>query len=187
MRADTRPIHPLRLCREVRDYLPADAVLCVDGQEILTYARQSIPFFLPHSLNSGPFGCMGVGLPLALGAKVAMPDTPVLVLHGDGSFGLNAMEMDTAVRHRVPVVCVISNNAGWTARQAHLKVGRELGFTRYDKMFEAIGCHGEFVDDPAEIRPALDRAFASGRPAVVNVITDPEARATTTQFALYET
>jgi thiamine pyrophosphate-dependent acetolactate synthase large subunit-like protein len=186
MSTDTRPIHPLRLCREVRDFLPRDAVLCVDGQEILTYARQSIPFFAPHSLNSGPFGTMGVGLPFGLGAQVAKPDTLVVVLHGDGSFGLNAMEVDTAVRHRLPVVCVISNNGGWTATD-RFKAGRDLGLTHYEDMAEALGCHAEYVEDPAEIRSALERAAASGRPAVVNVITDPSARAAQVKFAGYAT
>jgi thiamine pyrophosphate-dependent acetolactate synthase large subunit-like protein len=181
-----RPIHPLRLCKEVRDFLPRDAVLCVDGQEILTFARQSIPMYAPHSLNSGPFGCMGVGLPFGIGAKAYAADKDVLILHGDGSFGLNAMEMDTALRHGIPVVCVVSNNGGWTADDKH-KVGRDLGHTRYDLMFEALGCHGEFVEDPAGIRPALERAFASGKPALVNVVTDPMARAESTRFTYYET
>src|SRR5207245_4494622 len=93
MRTDQVPIHPLRLCKEVRDFLRRDAILVVDGQEILNYGRQSIPTFAPgHRLNSGPFGCMGVGLPFGLGAEVAHPDAQVVVLHGDGSYGLNAME-----------------------------------------------------------------------------------------------
>jgi len=186
MSIDGRPIHPLRLCKEVRDFLPRDAVLCVDGQEILNYARGPIPFYAPHSLNSGPYGCMGVGLPLGLGAKVAMPDKLVVVLHGDGSFGLNAMELDTALRHHLPVLCVISNNGGWAATD-RFKVGRELGFTRYDLMFAAIGCHAEYVEEPSLIRPALERAAASGNPAVVNVVTDPRARAQTVRFADYST
>jgi thiamine pyrophosphate-dependent acetolactate synthase large subunit-like protein len=186
MATDARPIHPLRLCREVRDFLPRDAVLCVDGQEILNYARAAIPFYAPRSLNSGPYGCMGVGLPFGLGAKVAMPETLVVVLHGDGSFGLNAMEMDTALRHHLPVVCVISNNGGWTATD-RFKAGRDLGFTRYDLMFAAIGCHAEYVAAPDLIRPALERAAASGSPAVVNVVTDPAARAQTVRFADYST
>src|SRR5213078_1668073 len=116
MATDQVPIHPLRLCKEVRDFLRRDAVLVVDGQEILNYGRQSIPTFAPgHRLNSGPFGCMGVGLPFGIGAKVAHPDAQVVVLHGDGSYGINAMEIDTAVRHRIPIVVVISNNGGWTA------------------------------------------------------------------------
>jgi acetolactate synthase-1/2/3 large subunit len=121
-----------------------------------------------------------------LGAKVAMPDKLVVVLHGDGSFGLNAMEMDTALRHRLPVLCVISNNGGWTATD-RFKAGRALGFTRYDLMFAAIGCHTEYVEEPGLIRPALERAAASGNPAVVNVVTDPAARAQTVRFADYST
>ncbi|HET7266291.1 MAG TPA: thiamine pyrophosphate-binding protein [bacterium] len=186
MSSGATPIHPLRLCKEVRDFLPRGAVLCVDGQEILNYARSAIPFYAPHSLNSGPYGCMGVGLPFGLGAKAAMPDALVVVLHGDGSFGLNAMEMDTALRHRLPVICIISNNGGWTATDRP-KTGRDLGFTRYDLMFGAIGCHAEYVEDPGQIRPALERAAASGTPAVVNVITDPTARAQTARYADYST
>ena len=192
MSTDNAPIHPLRLCKEVRDFLRRDAILVVDGQEILNYGRQSIPTFTPgHRLNSGPFGCMGVGLPFGVGAKVACPDAQVVVLHGDGSYGLNAMEIDTAVRHRIPVVVVISNNGGWTAdtpwARPDPKPGRNLGFTRYDRVAEDLGAHGEFVEKPHEIRPALERAWASGKPAVVNVITDPKARAQTVRFSAYTT
>jgi thiamine pyrophosphate-dependent acetolactate synthase large subunit-like protein len=185
---DQLPIHPLRLCKEVRDFVRRDAILIVDGQEILNYGRQSIPTFSPgHRLNSGPFGCMGVGLPFGVGAKVACPDTQVVVLHGDGSYGINAMEIDTAVRHRVPVLVVISNNGGWTGDPQQSKPGRNLGHIRYDRMAEAFGAHGEYVDKPNEIRPALERAWASGKPAVVNVITDFKARATTVRFSAYTT
>jgi acetolactate synthase-1/2/3 large subunit len=188
LNADQVPIHPLRLCKEVRDFLRRDAILVVDGQEILNYGRQSIPTFLPgHRLNSGPFGCMGMGLPFGVGAKVARPDAQVVVLHGDGSFGINAMEKDTAVRHRIPVLVVISNNGGWSADPDGVKPGRDLGFTRYDRVAEGLGAHGEFVEKPHEIRPALERASASGRPAVVNVITDPKARVHTVRFSAYTT
>jgi thiamine pyrophosphate-dependent acetolactate synthase large subunit-like protein len=192
MSTDNLPIHPLRLCKEVRDFIRRDAILVVDGQEILNFARQSIATFLPgHRLNSGTFGCMGVGLPYGIGAKVARPDNQVLVLHGDGSFGINAMEIDTAVRHRIPVLCVISNNGGWTAdtpwEMPLPKPGRHLGRTRYDRMAQGLGAHGEFVEKPQEIRPALERAFASGKPAVVNVMTDDKARAQTVSFSTYTT
>jgi len=188
MSTDQVPIHPLRLCKEVRDFLRRDAILVVDGQEILNYGRQSIPTFVPgHRLNSGAFGCMGVGLPFGVGAKIAQPDTQVVVLHGDGSYGINAMEIDTAVRHRVPVLVVISNNGGWAGDPQGNKPGRNLGNIRYDRMAEAFGAHGEFVDKPHEIRPALERAWASGKPAVVNVITDPKARAQTVRFSAYTT
>jgi thiamine pyrophosphate-dependent acetolactate synthase large subunit-like protein len=192
MSNDATPIHPLRLCKEVRDFLRRDAILVVDGQEILNYGRQAIPTYVPgHRLNSGAFGCMGVGLPFGLGAKVAKPDTQVVVLHGDGSYGLNAMEIDTAVRHRIPVVVVISNNGGWTANAPWTrplpKPGRTLGHTRYDKVAIELGAHGEFVEKAPDIRPALERAYASGKPAVVNVVTDDKARAQTVRFSAYTT
>ena len=189
---DSAPMHPLRLCKEVRDFLKRDAILVVDGQEILNFGRQAIPTYTPgHRLNSGAFGTMGVGLPYGVGAKVAKPDKQVLVLHGDGSFGINAMDIDTAVRHDIPVVCVISNNGGWTAdapwSRPLPKPGRNLGFTRYDRLAMDLGAHGEFVEKPHDIRPALERAFASGKPAVVNVITDHKARAQTVRFSAYST
>jgi thiamine pyrophosphate-dependent acetolactate synthase large subunit-like protein len=188
MSSEDTPIHPLRLCKEVRDFLKRDAILVVDGQEILNYGRQSIPTYVPgHRLNSGAFGCMGVGLPFGVGAKVAKPNTQVVVLHGDGSYGINAMEIDTAVRHKVPVICVISNNGGWTADPKQDKPGRNLGYSRYDKMAQDFGAHGEHVEKPQEIRPALERAAASGKPAVVNVITDYKARASTIRFSAYST
>jgi acetolactate synthase-1/2/3 large subunit len=188
---DQMPIHPLRLCKEIRDFLPRDAVLCVDGQEILNYGRQTIPTHVPgHRLNSGPFGIMGVGLPFGLGAKAAKPDKMVLVLHGDGSFGLNGLELDTAARHNLPVITVISLNGGWTADPKRDKPGRELGYTRYDEMAKALGCHGEYVERPEDIRPALERAakaVAEGRPALVNVVTDWAARAQTVRFSASST
>jgi acetolactate synthase-1/2/3 large subunit len=192
MSREETPIHPLRLCKEVRDFLRRDAILVVDGQEILNFGRQAIPTYVPgHRLNSGAFGTMGVGLPFGVGAKVAKPDAQVLVLHGDGSYGINAMEIDTAVRHKIPVVVVISNNGGWTADAPWTrplpKPGRYLGHTRYDRVAQELGAHGEFVEKPHDIRPALERAFASGKPAEVNVITDHKARAQTVRFSAYTT
>jgi thiamine pyrophosphate-dependent acetolactate synthase large subunit-like protein len=156
-----------------------DAILAVDGNEILHYGRQSVPTFVPgHRLNSGPSGCMGVGLPYALGAKLAKPAKQVIALHGDGSLGMNIQDFDTAVRHNLPIVIVVSNNEGWTARvEGVRKPGRELGFTRFDKVAEALGGHGELVEDPKDIQPALERAFDADVPAIVNVRTDPTARA----------
>lgn len=188
MSTDQQPIHPLRLCKEVRDFLDRDAILVVDGQEILNYGRQSIPTYVPrHRLNSGVFGTMGVGLPFGVGAKVAKPDNQVLVLHGDGSFGLNAMELDTAARFKIPVVTIVSLNGGWTADPKREKTGRELGYTKFHKMAEALDCHGEYVESPDQIRPALERAFAADSPALVNVLTDWRARATTAPFSVYST
>jgi thiamine pyrophosphate-dependent acetolactate synthase large subunit-like protein len=180
-------IHPLRLCEEVKNFMNRDAILVVDGQEILNFGRQSIPTFTPgHRLNSGPFGTMGVGLPFAVGAKAAKPGTQVICLHGDGSFGQNAMELDTAVRHKLPLLCIISLNGGWTADPERNKPGRDLGYTRYDIMAQGLGCHGEYVEQPEDIRPALERAqkkVDDGMVALVNVKTDYRARATTVQFS----
>ena len=188
---DQVPIHPLRLCREIRDFIDRDTILCVDGQEILNYARQTIPSYRPgHRLNSGPFGTMGVGLPFGVGAKAGKPDHKVVVLHGDGSFGLNAMELDTAVRHKLPILVVISLNGGWTADPDQTKPGRNLGYTRFDQVAQALGCHGEYVEHPEDIRPALERAAAAvarGQTAVVNVVTDWRARATTASFTSFST
>jgi len=186
MSTDKVPIHPLRLCKEVRDFIDRDAILVVDGQEILNYGRQSIPTFNPrHRINSGTFGTMGVGMPFGVGAKVAQPDKQVVVLHGDGSFGLNCMELDTAARHNIPVIVVISLNGGWTADPKREKPGRELGYTRFDLFAQSLGCHGEHVEKPEDIRPALERAkqaIRNGKPALVNVVTDFAARAVTVRF-----
>ena len=171
------PIHPLRLCAEINRFVDRDAIISVDGNEILHFGRQSINTYVPgHRLNSGVTGTMGVGLPYGIGAKLAKPDKQVLVLHGDGSMGMNAMELDTLVRFNLPVVTVVANNAGWTARTPYVrKPGRELGFTAFHEMARSLGCHGERVEDPDEITPALDRAFSSGKPAVIDVIVEPTA------------
>lgn len=188
---DGDPIHPLHLCDEVKKFMKRDAILCVDGQEILTYGRQWIPTFEPgHRLNSGPFGTMGVGLPFGVGAKLAKPDKQVIVLHGDGSFGLNAMEIDTAVRHNIPLLVVISLNGGWTGDPKREKAGRELGYTPYHEMFKAMGVYGEYVDTIEGIGPALKRGQAEvdkGRVAIINVKTFWGARAAQTKFTAYMT
>jgi thiamine pyrophosphate-dependent acetolactate synthase large subunit-like protein len=183
--SDAVPIHPMRLFREVRDFMDRDAVIVVDGHETLNFARQTIPTHSPgHRVNAGPNGCMGVAVPFGMGAKVAKPDTQVIVLSGDGSFGMNGMEIDTLVRHNIPVLNVVVNNGGWAALGG-MAAGRDLGFSRYEKMAEVFGAHGEYVEKPQDIRPALERARASGKPSVVNVICDPNARSSTVSFAAY--
>ena len=185
MNSDALPMHPLRLCKEVREFMDRDAIVVVDGHEILNFARQSVPTHTPgHRVNAGPNGCMGVAAAFGLGAKVAKPGTQVIVLSGDGSFGMNGMEIDTMVRHDIPALIVISNNGGW-AGQGVMNAGRDLGFSRYDEMAKVFGAHGEFVEKPQDIRPALERAAASGKPAVVNIVVDPKARSSTQSFAAY--
>src|SRR6516225_4849083 len=188
---DETPIHPLRLCDEIKNFMQRDAILVVDGQEILNFGRQTMPTFSPgHRLNSGPFGTMGVGLPFGVGAKVACPDKQVIVVHGDGSMGMNAMEMDTAIRHKIPLLIVISLNGGWTGDPQREKPGRDLGYMRYDKMCEAFGGYGEYITKPEDIRPALERAQAKvdeGLVALVNVRTDYRARYGGVRFSDYST
>jgi thiamine pyrophosphate-dependent acetolactate synthase large subunit-like protein len=189
--ADDGDIHPVRMLEAVRDFAKRDAILCVDGQETLNYGRQTMPTFSPgHRLNSGPFGTMGVGLPFGVGAKVACPDKQVIVVHGDGSMGMNAMELDTAIRHKIPILVVISLNGGWTGDPKREKPGRDLGYTRYDKICEALGGYGEYITKVEDIRPALERAqkkVDEGMVALVNVRTDYRARFAGVAFSDYST
>ena len=163
----------------------------MDGRDILNFGRQTLPTYVPgHRLNSGTFGTMGVGLPFGIGAKVAKPEKQVLVLHGDGSFGLNAMELDTAARHKIGIIVVISLNGGWCADPNRERPGRDLGYTRFHEMAQSLDCHGELIEKPGDIRPALERAArvaADGTPALLNVVTDWRASSTEGKFAIYST
>jgi thiamine pyrophosphate-dependent acetolactate synthase large subunit-like protein len=171
------PMHPLRLMREVRDFISRDAVLVVDGHETLNFARQSIPSYMPgHRVNSGTHGDMGVGVPFAIAAKAGKPDKQVVCLTGDGAFGWHGFEIDTAVRNKLNVLFVVCNNGSFTAMDKDFQNPQKLlGFSRYDRMMEALGGHGEYVERPQDIRPALERAAKSGKPALVNVKVDPYA------------
>ena len=132
-------------------------------------------------MDPGPYGCLGAGFGQALGAKLAHPDRQVCLLLGDGAFGFSGLELDTLARHDVPVVAVVGNNGIWALEHHPMKflygysVAAELRpETPYEKVAEALGCHSELVREPGELVPALERAFESGRPALVNVLTDPE-------------
>ncbi len=178
--SDAVPIKRLRLCKEIGDFLDRDATIVADGGEIAIWASTILKSYLPgHWLDHMPMFCLGVGIPFGIAAKLARPDKQVLVVTGDGSFGVNAMEFDTAVRHNIPIVTVISNDGAWGAIKHGQEatygrvVGTELGYKRYDKIVEALGGYGEYVESLEGIRPALERAFASGLPACVNVIIDP--------------
>ena len=181
MDSEEVPIHPLRVCREVRDFLTDDTIYVVDGHEILNFSRQSILTHKPfHRVNAGTHGTMGVGIPFAIGAQAGNPAKRVVLMTGDGAFGWNGMEIDTAVRNNLPVIIVVANNGNLTAASPDLEDPRRwLGFARYDRMMEALGGHGEWVEEPGDIRPALERAAASGKPAVLNVKVDQYAHATT--------
>ena len=181
--SDAIPIHPARLCREIDDLLDDDAIIIGDGGDIVSLGARMIRARAPGQwLDPGPLGCLGMGVPFGLAAAIAQPDKQLLLLYGDGSFGFNGMEFDTAVRFGLPMVAVIGNDGGWGQMRMDVRamgvgadelVATELGFTRYDKMVEALGGHGEYVENPSDIRPALERAFSSGKPACVNVKIDP--------------
>jgi acetolactate synthase-1/2/3 large subunit len=178
---DRIPLHPMRVYAELAQLLDRDTIVVIDAGDFGSYAGRVIDSYLPGCwLDSGPFGCLGSGPGYALAAKLARPDRQVVLLQGDGAFGFSGMEWDTLVRHGVPVVSVIGNNGIWglekhpmEALYGYSVVAELRPGTRYDEVVRALGGHGELVSTPAELRPALERAFASGLPAVVNVLTDP--------------
>jgi acetolactate synthase-1/2/3 large subunit len=181
MNADVVPIHPQRFAREIRDFLDPDAVVVGDGGDIVGISASILQARYPgHWLDPGPFGCLGVGPSFAIAAKLAKPDKQVLIVYGDGSFGLNAMEYDTAIRKKLPFVGIIGNDSAWgqikVAQEALYGEGNtpaaDLGDVPYERMVEGLGGYGERVEKPSEIRPALERAFASGVPACINVLVD---------------
>jgi len=181
--SDSTPVHPARLIAEVNRFLDPGAIVVGDGGDFVSFAGRLIERRQPGLwIDPGPFGALGSGPGYAIAAKLARPDRQVLLLSGDGAFGFSAMEFDTMVRHRIPVVCVVGNNGIW-ALEKHpmqkmlgLSIAADLApNTRYDKLVEALGGQGELVERPDEIHPALERAFASGLPACVNVICDPDA------------
>jgi acetolactate synthase-1/2/3 large subunit len=174
------PIHQARLAREIADACGGNAVIVADGGETSQWmADQAVVEEAGCYLSHGYLGCLGVGLPFGLAAKVAHPERPVLAVLGDGSAGLNIAEFDTAVRHQIPLVTVVNNDQGWgMIRHGQLQrydhtVGAELGPVRYDQVAAGFGAYSELVTEPGQVRPAIERAFASGRPACLNVMTDP--------------
>ncbi len=181
MASDQTPIHPLRLCRELRDALDHDAYVIGDGGDIVSFGARVINAWQPgHWLDAGPMGTLGAGTGYAIAAKLAHPDKQVALLYGDGAFGLNGMEFETMVRHKLPVVAVIGNDGQWAqikhpqkAIIGHSTAADLAPGIRYDRMVSALGGYGELVERPEDIRPAIERAFASGLPACINVLTDP--------------
>jgi acetolactate synthase I/II/III large subunit len=176
------PLHPVRVYRELGEVLDRDAIVVGDGGDFVSYAGRFIETFEPGCwMDPGPFGCLGAGPGQAIGAKLAHPGRQVCLLLGDGAFGFAGMEFDTLARHGLPVVGVMGNNGIWALEHHPMKflygysVAAELRpETPYEKVVEALGCDGVVVSDPEQLRPALERAFESGRPTLVNVLTDPE-------------
>ena len=178
---DRAPLHPMRVYGELAQVLDRDTIVVGDGGDFVSYAGRMIETYEPGCwMDPGPYGCLGSGPGYAMAAKLARPDRDVCLLLGDGAFGFAGLEFDTMVRHGIPVVGVMGNNGIWGLEKHPMEflygysVAAELQpALRYDRVVEALGGHGELVERPEELRPALERAFASGRPALVNVLTDP--------------
>ncbi|MFQ5948309.1 MAG: acetolactate synthase [Acidimicrobiia bacterium] len=180
--SDAEPIKPARVYGELRKVLDPDAIVVCDGGDFVSYGGKWLDSYQPGCwLDPGPFGCLGVGLGYAIAARVIHPARQVVVLFGDGAAGFSLMDVDTLVRHDLPVVIVVGNNGIWGLEKHPMRLlyGTDVGADlqaecRYDEVVRALGGAGEIVSSPDEIRPALKRAFAAGAPYLVNVLTDPD-------------
>jgi acetolactate synthase-1/2/3 large subunit len=178
LHSDAVPINPLRACKEIVDMMEPSTVIVGDGGDFLgTFAKIARPATPGSWMDPGPLGTLGVGPGYAMAAKLLRKSDPVWIIYGDGSFGLHAMEFEAMVRQNIPVIGIIGNDAAWTQiRRGQIQffgeeraVATKLSYTRYDLVVSALGGHGEYVEKPQDIRPALERAMASGKPAVVNI------------------
>jgi acetolactate synthase-1/2/3 large subunit len=178
-------INPGQMVKVVRDFFPRDAITAMDGGNTSLWTASYNPILAPRSyLYTAKFGHLGTGLPYAIGAKLAAPDRPVYLISGDGALGFNLQELETARRYNVPITVVVSCDQGWgmeRSSQMFAQVVAQVGHmvecdfypeARYDLVAEALGCHGEKVDQIEELRPALERATASGKPALIQVMVD---------------
>ena len=175
------PLHPMRVYKGIAEVIDRDAIIVCDGGDFVSYAGRVVDSYEPGCwLDPGPFGCLGTGPGYALAAKLARPEKQVVLLLGDGAFGFSGMEFDTLARHGVDVVGVMGNNGIWALEKHPMEflygysVAAELRpATRYDEVVRALGGHGELVERPEQLKPALERAFSAGVPALVNALTDP--------------
>ncbi|MDQ1700279.1 MAG: hypothetical protein QOG34_2142, partial [Frankiaceae bacterium] len=181
--ATSDPIHPGRVYGELRRVLDDDAVVIGDGGDFVSFAGRFVEPAMPGRwLDPGPFGCLGTGLGYAAAARLAHPSAQVVLLLGDGAAGFSLMDVDTLVRHNLPVVMVVGNNGVWGLEKGPMQMlyGYDVAAdlqpsTRYDEVVRALGGAGELVTDPREIGPALRRGFDAAVPYLVNVVTDPTA------------
>lgn len=184
MASDRNPIHPFRLCAEIANFVDENTVVVGDGGDIVSHASKILPVNLPGQwYDPGPFGTLGVGTGFCMAINSVYPNKRIIMVNGDGAFGLNGFDFDTFVRFNIPVVSVVGNDRQWgqIAVGQRAMYGKERTVTsilgdncRYDKIVEGMGGHGEFVTEPDQIRPAIQRAIDSGKPACVNVIMDQE-------------
>ncbi|HZD64945.1 MAG TPA: acetolactate synthase [Acidimicrobiales bacterium] len=180
--ADTTPVHPARVYGELRSRLDRDAVVIGDGGDFVSWAGRLVDSYQPGCwMDPGPYGCLGTGLGYAIAARTIHPDRQVVLLAGDGALGFSAMDIDSLVRHRLPVAIVVGNNGIWGLEKHPMRAlyGYDVAADlqpgcRYDDVVRALGGAGETVSRPEEVGPALDRALAAGAPYLVNVLTDPE-------------
>ena len=190
--AEADPIHPARIYGELGPRLGEDSVVIGDGGDFVSFAGKFVEPKRPGGwLDPGPFGCLGAGLGSAIAARLARPSAQVVLLLGDGAAGFSLMDVDTLVRHDLPIVMVVGNNSAWGLEKGPMQmlygydVAADLAHrTRYDEVVKALGGAGETVTDPRQIGPALDRAFAADVPYLVNVITDVEAAYPRTTFGI---
>jgi acetolactate synthase-1/2/3 large subunit len=191
--SDDVPISHYRLGHEIAAVVDADTTVVGDGGDVVGCASKIVPLSRPGQwLDPGPFGCLGVGPPFAIAARLLRPSGRVLLIAGDGAFGLNGMEMETAVRFGLPMTVVIGNDGGWGQIRnpqlsffgAERAVGTSLPFTRFERMVEALGGRGAYVTEPGQLRPALERALSSGEVSCVNVVLDPAAYRRTGQVSM---
>ena len=183
--SNKKPIHPVRVAKAVEDVLGSEGIVVIDGGDTQAFTDGNYSVKNPgHYVKGGPLGCMGVGVPFAIGTKVARPNKQVALISGDGAIGMNFMEFDTAIRHKLPFVAVVCNDKAWgmTKHQLEItygkkrpKIGVDLGLTPFHEVIKALGGYGELVKDPKELSSAIERAFNSGLPSVINVVTDPKA------------
>jgi 2-hydroxyacyl-CoA lyase len=184
MSSDSLPMTPHRMLKEIRDVLPRDAICILDGNIFMAAAQQVLPSYLPASrMTAGSNGCLGVGIPFGIGAKLARPDRLVVVICGDTAFAFNAMDMETAVRHAVAIIIIVVNNEGNCGALmqkpffplADERVTMFQPNIRYENIMSVFGGHAEFVDRPEQVQPALRRAIESKKAACINVQVDPYA------------
>ncbi len=174
-------IKPTRVYGELGKRLARDAVVICDGGDFVSYAGKYVEVYTPGCwLDTGPYGCLGNGPGYAIAARVARPDAQIVVMLGDGAAGFSLMDVDTLVRHNLPVVMVVGNNGCWGLEKYPMQAiyGYDVACDlqpecRYDEIVKALGGAGEIVRTPDEVGPALDRAFSAGVPYLVNVMTDP--------------
>ncbi|MFP3143930.1 MAG: thiamine pyrophosphate-binding protein [Caldisphaera sp.] len=179
------PIHPLRVVREVREFFPKDSISIIDGGNTTVWASYLNKVYLPYtyfSTASGDSGHLGSGIPFSISAKLVNPDKQVYVISGDGAFGFHVMDLETACRENLQITFIVLNDSAWgmikagqTLYYSKRHVGVDFSEIRYDLVAEAVGCHGEHVTNPNEIKPALKRSLESKKASVINIVVDKNA------------